>query len=511
MLLLGDILRRNAESRAFREKTALIFRERRTTYAALNEQANRLANALIGSGVRKGDRVAVLGRNSDLYVAIYFALAKAGAIVVPVNFWHRTEEVRYTLSQSEASLFIVERRFEEVGVPAADRKAIRQVLRYDDGGGESELTRLMAGADPSEPGVEVEEDDPHIILYTSGTTGFPKGATLTHKNHSVHAMSLALSTGGVAEDVGAVIYPLFHTGGPDCLVLPHFLAGATLVVLDGGDPKVILEATEQHRITNIFCVPTVWRRILRALEETPRDVSSVRRCLGSSDTFPPDLLDRILSRFNAEVYVTYGLTEAGCILTVCRLTREDRTKIGTVGRPVPGAEVRVVDPAGGDAPVGEVGEVVARGPAIMAGYWNMPEKTAEAMRGGWLHSGDLARWDSDGYLSIAGRAKDVIISGGENIYPAEGERGLKELKGVRDAAVVGVPDREWGESVLAVIAPEEGAGLSPEEVIAFVRARLAGFKKPRYVEFVEALPVTTATGKVQKAVLREQFGKKYST
>ncbi|MSS71024.1 MAG: long-chain-fatty-acid--CoA ligase [Candidatus Latescibacteria bacterium] len=508
MLLLGNILRRNAASQAFRDKTALIFGDRRTTYAALNEQANRLANALVGLGVRKGDRVAVLGRNSDFYVAIYFALAKSGAIAVPVNFWYRTEEIRYTLSQSEASLFLVERRFAEVAGSAMDQV---RIFGYDEGGGASDLARLMAGTDPSEPAVEVAEDDPHIILYTSGTTGFPKGATLTHKNHYLHAMSLALSTGNATEDVGAVIYPLFHTGGPDCLVLPHFLVGATLVVLDGGDPKIILEATERHRITNLFCVPTVWRRILRTLEETPFDVSSVRRCLGSSDTFPPDLLDRILSRFSADVYVTYGLTEAGCILTVCRLTREDRTKIGAVGRPMPTVEVRVVDPAGRDVPIGEVGEVVARGPAIMAGYWNMPEKTAEAMRGGWLHSGDLARWDADGYLSIAGRAKDVIISGGENIYPAEIERALKELAGVRDAAVVGVPDREWGESVLAVIVPEEGAALSPEDVIAFVRGRLAGFKKPRYVTFVDALPVTAATGKVQKGALREQFKKRYGT
>jgi acyl-CoA synthetase (AMP-forming)/AMP-acid ligase II len=510
MLLLGNLLRRNAESQAFRNKTALIFRDRTITYAALNAQANRLANALLGLGVRKGDRVAVLGRNSDTYVAIYFALAKCGAVMVPVNFWYRTEEIRYTLSQSEASLFIVERRFAQVGTPAADRKAIRQVLGYDDAGGDSDLARLMACADPAEPSVDIHEDDPHIILYTSGTTGFPKGATLTHRSHYVHAMSLALATGNAPDDVGAVIYPLFHTGGPDCLVLPHFLVGAALMILDGGDPKAILEATQRHRITNLFCVPTVWRRILRALEETPCDVSSVRRCLGSSDTFPPDLLDRTLSRFNAEVYVTYGLTEAGCILTVCKLTREDRTKIGSVGRPMPTVEVRVVGPTGRDAPVGEAGEVVARGPSAMTGYWNMPEKTAEAMRGGWLHTGDLARLDADGYLSIAGRAKDMIISGGENVYPVEIERVLKEFAGVRDAAVVGVPDREWGESVLAVIVPEEGATLSPQDVIDFVRARLAGFKKPRYVELVDALPVTTATGKVQKSALREQFRKKYS-
>ncbi len=324
-------------------------------------------------------------------------------------------------------------------------------------------------------------------------------------------MSLALAAGNISDDVGAVIYPLFHIGGPDCLVLPHVLTGATLVILDGGDPQAILEAAQRHRVTNLFCVPTVWRRILRMLEETPYDVTSVRRCLGSSDTFPPDLLGRILSRFNADVYVTYGLTEAGCILTVCRLTRDDRTKIGSVGRPMPTVEVRVVDPAMRNVAVGEVGEVVARGPSVMQGYWNMPDRTAEALDGGWLHTGDLARCDADGYLFIAGRAKDMIISGGENIYPVEVERVLKELPGVRDAAVVGVPDREGGESVLAAIVPDEGVTLSPQDVIDFVRTRLAGFKKPRYVEFVDALPATTATGKVQKSVLREQFRKKYSS
>ena len=511
MLLLGDLLRRNADSQAFQGKTALIFGDRTTTYAALNERANCIANALIGFGLKKGDRVAVLGRNSDLYVAIYFALAKAGAIMVPVNFWYRTGEIRYTLSQSQASLFIVERRFAAVAGPAVNPEKIRRVIGYDDDGGASDLARLEAGADPSEPAVEIDEDDPHIILYTSGTTGSPKGATLTHKNHYIHAMSLAFSTANAADDVGVVIYPLFHTGGPDCLILPHFLVGATLVILDGGDPRAILEATQRHRVTNIFCVPTIWGRILRTLNETPCDVSSVKRCLGSSDTFPPDLLDKILSRFDADVYVTYGLTEAGCILTVCKLTREDRTKIGSVGRPMPAVEIRLVDESMADVPVGKVGQVVARGPSIMKGYWNMPEKTAEAMGRGWLLSGDLARSDSDGYVFIAGRTKDMVISGGENVYPVEIERTLKQISGVKDAAIVGVPDPEWGESVLAVVVPEEGTRLSSQHVIEFIGSRLAGYKKPRFVEFVDELPVTTATGKVQKGVLRERFKEKYKT
>ena len=235
----------------------------------------------------------------------------------------------------------------------------------------------------------------------------------------------------------------------------------------------------------------------------------MQRCLGSSDTFPPDLLDDILRTFNADVYVTYGLTEAGCILTVCKLTRHNHTKIGSVGCPMPSVEIRLVDEADRPVAPGEVGEVVARTPSMMQAYWDMPDRTAEALKGGWLHSGDLGRLDSDGYLYLAGRARDIIISGGENIYPLEIERLLKENPKIRDAAVVGIPDPEWGESVLAAVVPSEGAEITPDEIIDFVRTRAAGYKKPKYVEIVDKLPVTTATGKVQKAVLRERYGKKY--
>jgi fatty-acyl-CoA synthase len=324
-------------------------------------------------------------------------------------------------------------------------------------------------------------------------------------------LSLATATGGHADDVGLVIYPLFHTGGPDCLVLPHFLLGATLVILDGGDADEILAATQRHKATNIFCVPTVWRRLLARLRQRDYDVDSVQRCLGSSDTFPPDLLDEILQRFNAEVYVTYGLTEAGCLLTVCRLTRQDRGKLGSAGRPMPIVELALVDENGDRANLGEVGQVVARTPGVMEGYWNMPERTAEALQDGWLYSGDMGRMDEQGYLYLAGRAKDMIISGGENIYPLEIERLLKEDPRIREVAVVGVPDREWGESVLAVVVPAPGAQLKEEEIVDYVRQRVAGYKKPRYVELVDALPVTTATGKVQKAVLRERYAEKYGT
>jgi acyl-CoA synthetase (AMP-forming)/AMP-acid ligase II len=496
MLTLGDILRRNARPEMFGAKTALIFGERRWTYTDLNAYANRIANALAGLGVEKRSRVAVLGRNSDTYVAIYFALAKLGAIMVPVNFWYRAEEVRYTLDQSGSRWLIAEERFRPVA-EAATASLDRPVrLIWYGPSPDLRLETLAEAASDAEPEVAVSPDDPHIILYTSGTTGFPKGATFSQRAHYLHAIAWALQTGQRADDVGVVVYPLFHTGGPDCVVLPHFLVGATIVVQDGADPVAILDAAGRHRLTNVFCVPTVWRWILAELDRRTYDVSSVRRCLGSSDTLPPDLLGGILAHFDAEVWVTYGLTEAGCILTYSRLTREDSSKINTVGKPHPLVELRIVDPAGRDVAPGETGEIVARGPTLMDGYWDLPERTAEALAGGWLHSGDLGRYDEDGCVIIAGRLKDVIVSGGEKIYPVEVEKLLRQHPKIKDAALVGVPD--------------PGANLTESDVIDYVRARLAGYKRPRYVEFVDALPTTTATNKVQKSVLRERFGAKYA-
>lgn len=492
------------------QKKAIIFGSSQLTYSDLNEQCNRIANGLKRLGVRKGDRIGVLSRNSDVYVTIYFALAKLGVIMVPVNFWYRSREVRYTLQQSGVRGLIFHRCFAEVVAGVGRLPDLDWTLTIGDRSG-NRLEELAAASLADEPGVELDENDPHIILYTSGTTGFPKGAVFSHKSHYLQALSLADSTGGHSDDVGLVVYPLFHTGGPDCLVLPHFLVGATLVILDGADPDAILSAVARHRATNIFCVPTVWRWIIARQRRRNYDVTSIQRCLGSSDTFPTALLEDILATFESDVYVTYGLTEAGCILTVCRLRSGDLDKLGSVGRPMASVGLDVVDSSGNPVAPGEVGEVVAKTASAMLEYWNMPEKTGEALKRGWLHTGDLGRMDDDGYLYLSGRAKDLIISGGENVYPLEIERLLKENPKIRDAAVIGIPDREWGESVMAAVVASDGADLTPDEVSNYVRARLAGYKKPRWVEIVPELPVTTATGKVQKAVLRERYKDKYGT
>jgi fatty-acyl-CoA synthase len=528
-LRLGDILRLGAGRRRWGDKTALIWTGprgggRRFTYAELNALCNRAAHALARLGVRPGERVALLARNCPEYMWLYFALAKLGAVLVPVNFWYRSGEIEYTLRQSRSTTFLYERRFAPQAEEAmAGYGGVRHRLTWrvgagdpgdgvggaregeaggPTGAGELDLYDLVADAPASEPDVPVTPAAQHIILYTSGTTGFPKGAVFSQGAHVLHAVAWALMTGQHAGDVGLLVYPLFHTGGPDCVLLPHFLVGGTVVLLDGADPQAMLRAIEAERATNVFCVPTVWRRLLAALDQGGHDVSSVRRCLGSSDTLPPDLLDGILEQFDAEVYVTYGLTEAGCILTYSRLTRNDRTGIDTVGRPHPLVELAV------DAPEGEVGEVLARGPTLMDGYWELPDKTAEAFRGGWLRTGDLGRLGLDGALTLAGREKDVIITGGEKVYPVEVERLIRTLPGVAEVALVGVPDPEWGESVLACVVPTPdaaGAAVSADAVRDFVRPRLAGYKCPRYVEFVAALPTTSATSKVQKSVLRERF------
>ncbi len=507
---MGNILQRNAQDSCLMHKKAVIFGGRELTYGDLNEQCNRVANGLLDLGVRKGDRIGVLSRNSDVYVTVYFALAKLGAILVPVNFWYRSREVHYTLQQSGARGLIFHRVFAEVVAGVGSLSNLEWTLTIGDQDG-NRLEDLAAGSPADEPGVELNENDPHVILYTSGTTGFPKGAVFSHRSHFLHALSLAQSTGGHSGDVGLVVYPLFHTGGPDCLVLPHCMVGATLVILDGADPGDILSAVALHRATNIFCVPTVWRRLLAHQRLSNHDVTSVRRCLGSSDTFPAALLEDILATFESDVYVTYGLTEAGCILTVCRLTLGDHGKLGSVGRPMASVELDVVDSSGKPVAPGEVGEVVAKTPSVMLEYWDMPERTGEALKGGWLYTGDLGRMDNDGYLYLSGRSRDMIISGGENIYPLEIERLLKENPKIRDAAVVGIPDSEWGESVLAAVVANEGADLTTGEVSDYVRARLAGFKKPRWVEILPELPVTTATGKVRKAALRERFRAKYGS
>jgi fatty-acyl-CoA synthase len=506
-LLLGDLLRRQASATGRPDRPALIMDDEVWSYRRLDATADRLANLLIGLGVAPGDRVALLDRNCPFWVAVYFAAARCGAILVPLNFWHRAGELHYALDDAGAAVVIASGAYAGVLAEVRPRAAaVRRWLWYDrpDAPPDEDLPALLAQARSAPPAVAIDERDPHIILYTSGTTGHPKGAVLSHRAHVLHAQMFALKLRMVEEDVWLNLYPLFHTGGMDCGVLPAFAVGATVVLLRHPEPEGILAAIERRRVSAFMAVPALWRRICAAAAAGRHDTASLRRTAGSSDAMPRDLLEEVMGRFRAPYIQTYGLTEGGCILTYLDPADALR-KLGAAGKPHAACDLRLEDPAGGPVAAGATGEIVARTEHVMNGYWGKPEETARALRDGWLRTGDLGRLDEEGYLWIAGRAKDIIISGGENIDPAEIEHCLRAHPAVAEVAVIGAPDPEWGEQVVAVVVPRPGTRPTAAELIEHVRPRLAGYKRPKRVEFVDALPRTASTGKVQKTVLRERF------
>lgn len=476
------------------------------SFRQLDEAANQVANLLIELGIVPGDRVALLDRNCPLWVAIYFGAARCGALLVPLNFWHRAGELAYALNDSGTRLVIASGDFapvlEEVRSLAP---GVEHWLWYDraDSAPETDLRARMAEMPAAEPAIRLAEHEPHIILYTSGTTGFPKGALMSHRAHILHATMFALKLRIVEEDIWLNLYPLFHTGGTDCGILPAFSVGATVVLLRHPDPAGILAAVERHRVTAFMAVPTLWRRICQLAAAGGYDTSSLRRTAGSSDAMPRDLLDEVTSRFQAPYIQTYGLTEAGCILTYLDPADALR-KLGAAGKPHLACELRLVDRDNREVRTGEMGELLARTEHVMNGYWGRPVETARALEDGWLRTGDLGRFDDEGYLWIVGRAKDLIISGGENIDPAEVEQCLRQHPAVAEVAVIGLPDQEWGEQVVAVVVLTVGSQGDASALIEYVRPRLAGYKRPRRVEFIDALP-RTATGKIQKALLRERY------
>ena len=505
VLLIGDILRRRARG-PDADRTALVFREHTWTYGELNSAATRLANGLIGLGVRRGDRVALLGRNSVEWVVAYFAAAKAGAILVPVSFWYKSAELQHVLADSGTAILIASVDHAEVVGEAIDALAPQpRVVWIGDAAAGLTTAELIASSSDVESDSGVRETDPHVILYTSGTTGAPKGAVLSHRAHVLHAATWAAETRAEREDTYLCTYPLFHTGGTDCGILPPLYRGARVVVLPWPDADAILDAIERHRVTAFRAVPTIWKRLMAHPDIGRRDLSSLRRVIAGSDAMPRELIEQIRQRIPRAAYLqNYGLTEAGPVLTFLR-PEDPPSTYGSNGLPHPQAEIRIVSGDGTVLPSGVVGEIVARTEHVMEGYWNLPERTADALRDGWLHTGDLGYLDRQGYLWVTGRMKDVIITGSEHVYPAEIESILLLHPAVAEVAVIGVPDSTWGESVAAIVVPATGTSPSADDLIAFVRSRVADFKRPRYVVFADELPRTGPTRKVQKAALRERY------
>ncbi len=481
------------------------------TYRELDERVTRLARALQERGVSTGDRVAVLALNGIEVWEAYLAGVRLGAIVVPLNFRLVPDEVAYMLDDSGTVALIVDVAMAGVAGKAREQATgVRCALVIGGGtaGPDSEdYEAALAGAGTEPLDIAVDENEPAFIMYTSGTTGHPKGAVLTHRNLLMHVFSQIATVGinPVDEKVGAPGTPMFHIAGLAGGLPPLLLGGVHVILRSGGfDPVATLDLIERERINSIFLVPAMWAAVVSVPDIAKRDLSCLRRISWGAAPASTTLLRKMIDTFpQAEVMTAFGQTECSPVTTLLR-GEDSVRKIGSVGTPMLNVEVRVVDEAMNDVPQGEVGEIVYRSPMVMKEYWNKPEATAEAFFGGWFHSGDLVREDEDGYYYVVDRKKDMIISGGENIYCAEVEDVLAGHPKVGEVALIGIPDERYGEAPLAIVAPRDPEDPpTPEELSLWCRERLARYKNPREYSIVEALP-RNPSGKILKTTLRKE-------
>ncbi|HEY3867637.1 MAG TPA: long-chain fatty acid--CoA ligase [Actinocrinis sp.] len=487
------------------QATAVIHREVRYDYRELHARTLGRAAQLHAAGLRRGDRVAYLGPNHPAYLETLFAAGMLGAVFVPLNTRLVTSELAYCLTDSGSTLLVhTESCAGAAGAAAAEAEHALRLISA-----ETAVTAVAAGTEFDEP---VGLDDPGIILYTSGTTGRPKGAVLSHGNLIWNAVNVVVDTDLAHDEVTLVSAPLFHTAALGMTCLPTLLKGGTVVLEEGFDEQRTLEVIARYGVTLLFGVPAMYQRLADAPGFADADLSSIRTLMCGGAAVPRTLIDRYLAR-GLDFVQGYGLTEAspGTLLLDAQ---HAVSKAGSAGMPHFFTDVRLAGAAADGAAAGDAGELRVQGPNVMLGYWGRPQETAQALDDGWLRTGDLAVADADGYLRIVDRLKDLIISGGENISPAEVEEVFYQHPAVAECAVIGVPDERWGEVARAVVVIRTAHGpgdAAPAEDLAaqllgFAAGRLAKYKVPKSVVFTESLPRSGA-GKVLKSVLREQHGK----
>ncbi len=508
---VGDILGRAAAQ--FPLRTALVANGFEYSYADLEARANRLGRGLLGLAATRQEPVAILAGNDAAFVEVFFACAKTGRVALPINLALGEEEIAFILRDSGARVVVAKSRFvptlEEVlpglefvadlvvigdgGLPRIDGVA---VTRYAD----------LLSSDPSPVECIVEDRDIAHCLYTSGTTGAPKGVLTSHVAVLVAVLSSALQLGhrrGEQSSVQPIVLPLFHTTGIDVLMLPTLLVGGTVVLFDGFDAPSLLDAIERRRATHVLLLPAMWAQLLGERDIGERDTSSMTLCMYAMAPMPTERIDRIQEAFpNASVLLGSGQTEL-TPPTVMQWPPHQQAKPSSWGPPLATTDVRIMDPEGTLVQPGIEGEIVYRGPQCMAGYWNQSEANARVFAHGWMHSGDMGWIDEDGVVWFTDRLKDIVKTGGENVSSVEVERVLLGHPKISDCAVIAVPHPRWGEAVTAVIVSDP-AGLAANDVITYCRAHLAGFKTPKAVVFVADLP-RTATGKIQKHLVRRQL------
>ncbi len=505
---IGDMARRAATK--YGDKTAIIFRDLKLSFYDLERESRRFANLMTRHGVKKGDRVAIYAYNSHYYPISMIGLAKIGAIQVPINYMLNAGEIAYILNHSGSKLFIVEDTL--YPIIANDQDLFTTVEKWgliplNDGAvpeGFFNLIEEMKTVSTDEPQVDVGAEDIVQIPYTSGTEAKPKGAMLSHRALMSQYFSCIFDGQYETDDISLHALPLFHCAQLHCFLMPYLYVGATNVILHKADPLEMIRLLEKYSITHMFAPPTVWIGILNHPEFKNHNSASLKKAAYGASIMPVEILKELAVTFRGlKLWNYYGQTEMGPVATI--LKPEDQLlKPGSAGKPVLNVETRLMDDDGKFVPVGEVGEIVHRSGHVMTGYLNDPEKTGDAFQFGWFHSGDLGRFDTDGYLYVVDRKKDMIKTGGENVASREVEEVLYQYPGIEELAVIGLSDPKWIEIVAAVVVPKKGVTLAEKDILAFCKTRLAGFKCPKRIILADRLP-KNPSGKILKRELKERY------
>jgi acyl-CoA synthetase (AMP-forming)/AMP-acid ligase II len=510
-MIIGDIPRRNAK--LYPKKIGLKFEDQSYTFFEFNQRINRLANAFLHLGLNKGDRIGIFERNCPEFIELYFAIAKSGNVVVPISPRLSIDEFIFLMKDSGVKLLITGGEFIEMCRSCRDQlEQLEHIIVLGDMNSDELISyeKLISEMSATEPDTEVTENDLYLIMYTSGTTGRPKGVMSSHKNYMANTVNMTLELKIQHEDVTLLVMPLYHNGGlwP---TLVHYYQGGRIILQRRFDETAVLRAIQEEKVTTFNLVPLMLMRLLEYENLQKYDLSSLRLIFYGGAPMPISVLRKALEYFGNRLMTGLGLTEAsGGILFLqpddlyIEGPEEKVRRLGSVGRDAINVVTRIVNEEGDDIKPGEIGEVIVKGDNVMSGYWNLPDETAKNIRNGWLYTGDLATTDDEGYVFIVDRAKDIIISGGENISSKEVEDVLYSHPGVMEAAVIGIPDERWGERVHAVVVLKREVKQTEESLIEHCKANLASFKKPKSIEFVNELP-RNILGKVEKNRLKEKF------
>ncbi|WP_037144413.1 acyl-CoA synthetase [Rhodococcoides fascians] len=492
---VGSWIRRR--TRQCPHATAIEFRDERLTFRELDDRTTRLAHALRDIGVRKGDRVGILSPNHPAYLEVLFSCGILGAIFVPLNARLTAPEVEFAVDDAGLSVLVHSAALTEVATQAVSRRSVNRIILG------AEYDAVIAQASSTRIDEPVSGDDRCFIMYTSGTTGRPKGVVMTHSNILFAVLNPILDLDLCSDEIALVCAPLFHTAALDMVALPVLFKGGAVVIEEGFDADRVLSILESRAITYTFGVPTILDALVAHERWDVTDLSALRRVVVAAAPVPPRTL-RAYSERGVKMCQGYGLTESGPGATILASVDAER-KAGTAGVPHTFADVRIVDALSEPVTPGERGEIQIQGPNVMKEYWGRPEATSDVFDDGWLRTGDIGVSDADGFVTIVDRLKDMIISGGENIYPAEIEAALLELPGIEGCAVFGVPDDKWGESPVAAITVADGSTVVPDSIADALGANLARYKIPKRYVVLDEIP-RNPTGKIRKDVLREQFG-----